>query len=174
MKSIILLSLTSAIFLFSCNKENTTPEKSKTEVENAAIKNKTQNLDSIFHINAVSKLPNYAKVEVDSMKVLSVIPIHGKDFRKNLKKPDFELDLKNIESIKKLEKHIAENTDKNKPVIGYVTVLTYTTNLKKETNLSIDQQKEFDKMENVINRKNETFYYLNSDLRPQNILTLEL
>ena len=156
MKYINLLTLTSIFLLFSCNKENLSQEKSKTEVENAAIKTKTEQLDSMYHINAVSKLPDYVKVEVDSMKVLSIIPIHGKDF------------------LKKLEKHVAENSDKSKPVVGYLTFLSYTANVKEDKSLSQEQQKELLKIKKHINGKQEGINYLNSDLKPQSILTLEL
>ncbi len=64
MKYINLLTLTSILLLFSCNKENLSQEKSKIEVENAAIKTQTEKLDSMFHINSVSKLPDYVKVEL--------------------------------------------------------------------------------------------------------------
>ena len=174
MKYINLLTLTSILLLFSCNKENLSQEKSKSEVENAAIKTKTEQLDSMYRINAVSKLPDYVKVEVDSMKVLSIIPIHGKDFRKNLKKPDFDLDTKDIESLKKLDKHVAENSDKSKPVVGYLTFLSYTANVKEDNSLSQEQQKELLKIKKHINGKQEGINYLNSDLKPQSILTLEL
>lgn len=174
MKTIFLLILTSSFILFSCNQKEKVVEKSNLEIENAAIKTQTERLDSMYHINAVSKLPDYVNVEIDSMKVLSVIPIHGEDFRKNLTKPNFEFDVKNLESLKKLEKHIAENSDKSKPVIGYLTFLSYSTIVKEKGNLSNEQLKEFDKIKRIINGKQEGVNYLNKDLKRQNILSLSL
>ena len=159
---------------FSCNQNDKVVENSNLAIENAAIKTQTERLDSMFHINTVSKLPDYVKIEIDSMKVLSVIPIHGEDFRENLTKPNFELDMKNPESLKKLEKHITENSDISKPVIGYLTFLSYSTIAKEKSTLSNEQLKEFEKIKKVINGKQEGINYLNKDLKRKDIKSLNL